>query len=113
MHPYNVGYTAANFNPGYGSMVPASVALGIGACLLWVSQGAMLTALAEAHARETGASPSKAIASFNAVFWTGFQVGAWGGLRHPRRLRRIDLRAHEGVLNVTRATQRGIICPRL
>lgn len=72
-------YCAANIAPSWTSLVPASVALGLGDSALWVACGEVMTLLAADFAAAAEADKDRTIGFFNSVFWTCFQLANLSG----------------------------------
>ncbi|CAI8614475.1 unnamed protein product [Vicia faba] len=62
-------YVAANLNPNWYTLVPASVYLGFCASIIWVGQGTYLTSTARSHAIDNNFHQGTVIGDFNGEFW--------------------------------------------
>eukprot|EP01114_Cavostelium_apophysatum_P019462 TRINITY_DN6284_c0_g1_i1.p1 TRINITY_DN6284_c0_g1~~TRINITY_DN6284_c0_g1_i1.p1 ORF type:complete len:454 (+),score=76.98 TRINITY_DN6284_c0_g1_i1:939-2300(+) len=74
-----IGLTVANLFPIYPVMIPAGVLLGVGASILWASQGSYLTAAAGNYAQAKGQPIKSALGTFNGVFFGMFQSAIVAG----------------------------------
>lgn len=67
-------FTAANFYPVMGTMVPASLILGFVSTPIWMTQGLYVTTKALQYAELTQKDLSATLAKFNGIFLTFFQT---------------------------------------
>lgn len=67
-------FTAANFYPVLGTMIPASIILGLVSAPVWTTQGLHVTAKAREFAANKGKETSAILAKFNGIFWGFFQT---------------------------------------
>ncbi|KAM1271614.1 hypothetical protein ACFX2I_032517 [Malus domestica] len=65
-------FIAAHLKPTWYIMVPVSLYLGFASSIIWVEQGAYLTAAARSHARDNGLHEATVIGNFNGEFWGMF-----------------------------------------
>ena len=70
----------ANIAPSWGTLVPASALVGVGAGVLWTSQGIYMSRCAAREARATGEKVDDITGRFNGIFWAGFQLNGAAGL---------------------------------
>ena len=78
--PYTI-FVAANFNPQFYTLVPASALLGLFAGFLWIASGIYITRLAVGYSRLVGEEESTIIARFNGIFYMMFTSSQiWGNL---------------------------------
>ncbi|KAK3600238.1 hypothetical protein CHS0354_030269 [Potamilus streckersoni] len=79
--PCYILYMAANFYPVWGTMLPASVLLGVGAAPLWAAKCTYLTQIGTWYAKLTNTDRDDAINRFFGVFFMMFQTSQiWGNL---------------------------------
>ncbi len=71
---------AANIFPSWGTLVPASALVGVGAGVLWTSQNIYMSRCAAREARATGERVDDVTSRFNGIFWAGFQLNGAAGL---------------------------------
>ncbi|KAL2344971.1 hypothetical protein Fmac_006256 [Flemingia macrophylla] len=67
-------YVAANLNPTWYTLVPASVYLGFCASIIWVGEGTYLTCAARSHATDNNLHEGTAIGGFNGEFWAVYAL---------------------------------------
>lgn len=67
-------YVAANLNPNWYTLVPASVYLGFCASIIWVGQGTYLTSTAHSHAIDNNLHEGAVIGDFNGEFWAVYAL---------------------------------------
>jgi hypothetical protein len=70
----------ANIHPCYELFVPAYIGVGVGAALLWTSQGIEMSRAAVAEAARTGQSVEAINNRFTGFFWSCFQFNGALGL---------------------------------
>ncbi|KAL3858709.1 hypothetical protein ACJMK2_008970 [Sinanodonta woodiana] len=79
--PCYILYMAANFYPVWGTMLPASLLLGVGAAPLWAAKCTYLTQIGTWYAKLTNRDRDDAINRFFGVFFMMFQTSQiWGNL---------------------------------
>ena len=70
----------ANMYPRYWTLVPASAGVGVGAAVLWTSQGIYMSRCAAREAAATGEPVDAVTGRLNGLFWTAFQFNGAVGL---------------------------------
>ncbi|KAK8779181.1 hypothetical protein V5799_019478 [Amblyomma americanum] len=74
-------YFAANFYPTWGTLIPASILMGLGGAPLWTSKCAYLTTVANEYAVKTRQKPEDVVTRFFGLFFMIFQTAQiWGNL---------------------------------
>ncbi|XP_071945362.1 protein unc-93 homolog A-like [Antedon mediterranea] len=66
-------YTACNYYPTYGTLIPSSFLIGLAAAPLWTAQGTYLTTSAISLADLTNEVPETLLNRFNGIFFVIFQ----------------------------------------
>ncbi|XP_033118914.1 protein unc-93 homolog A-like [Anneissia japonica] len=66
-------YTACNYHPSYGTLIPSSLLIGLAAAPLWTAQGTYLTTSAISLADLTNEVPEPLLNRFNGIFFIIFQ----------------------------------------
>lgn len=67
-------FVAANIKPMWGPLITMSVLAGLGASIIWASQGAYITAAAICHAKALGKPPRSSIGLMNGIFFCVFSL---------------------------------------
>ncbi len=67
-------------NPGWYTSLPAHALVGVGASILWSSQGIIIGRSALAHAKETNKPVSAVTSAFNSLFYTFYNLNGMSGL---------------------------------
>ena len=75
-----ISLTAANLYPGWYTLLPTSAAVGVGAAVLWTSQGIYLSRCASREAASTGEKVDDVLGRLNGMFWAVFQFNGALGL---------------------------------
>ena len=70
----------ANIFPSWATLLPASALVGVGAGVLWTSQGIYMSRCAAREAAATGDKVDDVTARLNGMFWAVFQTNGAAGL---------------------------------
>lgn len=70
----------ANTHPSWALFMPAYFGVGLGAALLWISQGIEMSRAAVTESKNTGQSVETINSRFNGMFWSFFQFNGAVGL---------------------------------